>query len=139
MVALRFARRSYAAWNRRDAEALRAMYHPECVWEIEGLRDWPITGTYRGHEGLTRVLELWSDAWDDFQLTVDDVWVLPGARTFVAGTARMTGLSSGIHVNRRWWQIAEARDGLISKVENFDDEAAALEAAEAQAAGASRR
>ena len=41
----------------------------------------------------------------------------------------MAGLSSGIAVERKWWQLADNRDGLISYVENYDDEATARKAA----------
>jgi ketosteroid isomerase-like protein len=128
LLALRFARRSYATWNRRDLEAMRAMYHPQCVWGATHLNGWPISDTYYGHDGLARVLDDWADAWSDYRLEVIDVKVVPGPRTFVVGMARMSGLSSGIEVTRRWWQVAHQQDGLVSHVENYDDERQALEA-----------
>jgi len=55
VLAVRLTRRAYDAFNRGDLDALRAMYHPDSVWDMSRFTEWPMQETYRGYDGIDQV------------------------------------------------------------------------------------
>jgi len=66
------ARRAVAAINVRDADALVALCHPDVEW-------WPaltlrVGGIpYRGHDGIRRYIADLRDAWDEFDIEIQEL------------------------------------------------------------------
>jgi ketosteroid isomerase-like protein len=57
--------RVWEAWDRRDMEALFALYDPAIVWESH---TGPIElgGPYHGHEGVRHVFQEWLEPFETF-------------------------------------------------------------------------
>lgn len=118
--------RSYSAWSRGDAEALVAVYHPECVWDNSRV---PIDPkVHQGHDGLRRAVVEWFDSWDEFHVEIAEMSQLSAAAFLLVGRGRGRGKGSGVPVDLPpLHQIVTVRDELILSVVNYldADEAAA--------------
>jgi hypothetical protein len=89
-----------------------------------------LTGRGKGWEGFRRVRDDW-----------DEVLVIEGARleqieevgerVLTRVRMRNRGASSGAVVEQLYWQVYEFQGELVSRTENFNDEAAARAAASA--------
>lgn len=104
-------RSAYEAFNRRDAETLLAMMHPDVDWPntVEG-------GRVRGRDG---VREYWRKQW----LTIDPR-VEPLAfqdnkqgRTIVDVRQIVRDLNGNVIVDRMLQHVYSLRDGLIERME----------------------
>lgn len=113
---------SYDAFNRRDIDALLALYDSECEWDFSNFSGWPERQIYRGHKGLVEFFHVWLDPWDDFQLEITEVRDLPGDRAFAVGRGKGRGRASGVPVELPpIGQIVEYRDGRILRIVNYSD------------------
>ena len=115
----------FNAWNRGDYDAARDFFDPDV--EVEAALGADLDGTYRGHDGLARLMEFWG-AFGRFRSDIE--------RCFPAGDAvvtllhhHATGKRSGIDVDMRDWQVFTFRDGKIVRHGLFSTEGQALEAA----------
>ena len=124
----RLVARSYGAFNRNDVATLLALYHPDCVWDWSHFEGWPDDQVVRGAEGLRRAWSVFSEVWGDFRLEASDLTDL-GDRQMLTCHMSATGLSSGVDIERTWWQVGYSRGGLIALVANYSDHRQALEAA----------
>jgi ketosteroid isomerase-like protein len=86
-------------------------------------------GEYRGRDGFERWMADWSAAWSSFEMTVDDVIDAGNDRVVVLARMQATGRGSSVSVEREDALVYEVRDGLISRVDYFNDRGRALEAA----------
>jgi ketosteroid isomerase-like protein len=120
-------RKAYDAFNGRDFEAAAAMLHPEAEWHpYLGIVDGDL---YRGREAI---LELWRSLDDGFgeSLRIEPLEVVDcGDRVVAVVEGRATGSGSGAEVRQSWAQVFSFREGLVFRVQAFDDRAAAMEAA----------
>jgi ketosteroid isomerase-like protein len=121
-------RKSRAAWLRGDIDDAVATYAPNAVWDLTHFRDWPEL-LYIGPEGMRRFLTEWLDVWDDFEAGVEDFVSVADGRVLVLAWQRGKGRHSGLAMNMEWAQVITVRDGEITRLENYDDRAEALEAA----------
>jgi ketosteroid isomerase-like protein len=119
--------RSYGAFNRSDLNAVRALYHPECVWDWSSFEGWPDDPIAHGPEALRRGFLVFRDAWGDFRVDASDLRDF-GDSVMLTCHLRATGSGSGVGITRTWWQAGYIRDGLIARVENYTDRERALEA-----------
>jgi ketosteroid isomerase-like protein len=120
-------RAAYAAFNRRDFEAVREFLDPDLEWH-------PYLGVIEGsiYRGRDAVVKMWSDLDDSFggSLRVEPSELIDcGEQVVVVIQARATGSGSGAEVHQSWAQVATIRDGLICHVEPYPDRSSALEAA----------
>jgi uncharacterized protein len=120
-------RAAYAAFDRGDFEAVRALLHPDVEWQ-------PYLGVVEGsvHRGRDAIMKMWKSLQESFGGTFEvDVLELidRGERVVVVVDARARGSGSGAEVRQSWAQVATIRDGLIVHVEPYPDRDAALEAA----------
>jgi ketosteroid isomerase-like protein len=120
-------RRAYEALASGGTEAFLEYIHPE----FEGTTP-PHLGaepdTYRGHSGVWRYFDSFSEAMDDIRLTghtFHDV----GDHVVVEMTLEARGKTTRIDVGQRLFQVWEIRDGKAVKLENFATLDEALEAA----------
>jgi ketosteroid isomerase-like protein len=120
---------AYEAWSRRDIDALLEVVHPEGVAR-------PILGAnlgvsvYRGREGLREWFRDLHQEWDAFETTVTNI-DHRGGRTLCTIHIHARGRASGIVLDNEMFHLIEMRDGMIHRLEAFDDRAAAMEAFEA--------
>jgi ketosteroid isomerase-like protein len=113
----------YAAFDRRDLDAVLALMHDSI--EIEP-RFGALEGDYRGHEGLRR---WWSNllaSLPDYTAEVEEVRDL-GHMTLARIRGRGHGAVSNAPVVETWWQSSRWRDGRCIWWRNFATEAKALE------------
>ncbi len=109
----------------QTGELLWEVMHPDVIsvdWDV------PDADDRVGHEGLRKWLENWASAWDHFEMDpegyrdVDD-------KVVSLFTMRATGRDSGVYLERKDAILVFVEDGLITRLEYFNDQAKALEAA----------
>ncbi|HXF01175.1 MAG TPA: nuclear transport factor 2 family protein [Solirubrobacterales bacterium] len=108
-----------------DGKRLRERLHPEVVWRPP----FPTEEEFRGYDGITRALAVWSEAVEDWRITVVDLVDAGGG--WALGTLRIhtRGRESGAAVDQTLFTVFEVRDGQIVLIEDHLDRPEALEAA----------
>jgi ketosteroid isomerase-like protein len=98
--------------------------HPEIEWiaSEEGT-------TYRGREGVGQRLAGWLESFDDYRWEVQRIIDCGGDEVLVEATEAGRGAKSGAEVRTTEYELLTIRDGMIVRVREFYDEAAAFEAA----------
>jgi ketosteroid isomerase-like protein len=110
---------------RRPRIAVRAL---DVVWDITHFRSWP-ESAYEGHDGVMRFLTEWLDVWEDYEVGLDEIRLAPDGRVVALAWQRGKGKQSGLAMEIQWAQIATLREGKVTRIDNYDDQAEALEAA----------
>jgi ketosteroid isomerase-like protein len=123
-------RRVYDAVDRRDTEAVLALYDPDVEWDYSGGGWGKVLGSqvYHGHEGLRAWFREWHDAWEVFQ-NVDVELIDAGEDVVSIVTSRGRGKTSGADVEWRHGIVWSIRDGKVVHVVGFPTPQQALEAA----------
>ena len=119
--------RGYEAFNRGDIEASLEILHPEIEWHTY-IVPGPGGGTYHGHDG---VRELWADArriFGEFMNVPEQVFDA-GDRVVAFVRVEGVGRESGVAVTARIAHVYSFRDGMVSRVESFEDRDEALRVA----------
>jgi uncharacterized protein len=120
-------REGWDAWTRGDLSALLRYFDPNVVWDTSHFHDWP-ESTYHAIEGVERFLSEWSDVWDDYEIHVEDIRAAPDGRVVSLIVQRARGRSSGLAMEMKSAQVATLRDGKVTRIDNYEDRAEALEA-----------
>lgn len=108
----------YAAFARRDIDAVLEHLAPDCVLHLAGTAR--LTGRqdpYRGHEGMRRYFADVERVWEELILHAEDFRLIPGS---VIVIGHVTGRREGRPVKRAsvWtWQL---RDGKATTVRAAD-------------------
>lgn len=106
-----FLRSAYEAFNRRDAETLLAMMHPDVDWPnaVEG-------GRVIGRDG---VREYWRKQWNTIDPHVEPLAFQDDkqGRTIVDVRQVVRDLGGNILVDRLLQHVYSIRDGLIERME----------------------
>jgi ketosteroid isomerase-like protein len=98
--------------------------HPEVEWSA------PQDGaTYRGREGVRRRLEEWLESFDAYRYEPRRIVDCGGDEVLVEATEVARGASSGAEVRSTNFELLTIRNGLITRIREFYDEASALKAA----------
>ena len=82
---------------------------------------------YRGHAGVVRWLEDWSSAWAEFSMEPEE-FIDAGERVVAVVRMRAKGRSSGLVLDRQDAVVQEVRDGMIVRIDYYNNRAQALEA-----------
>jgi uncharacterized protein len=90
--------------------------------------DIPDAGTYRGHEGVAKWLADWGEAWSDFHLEAER-WIDAGEKVVFVFRLTATGRGSGVEVERRDAMVLTFRDGKTTRIDYYNNEPQALQAA----------
>ena len=96
-------RRAIEAANSRDLDALTSFYAPDAVWEIAGL------GTHDGTAEIRRFFEDWLDAYEEFEVKLEEILDLGNGVGICGGRAARPPVGSTGHVQLRyattsiWW------------------------------------
>jgi len=119
-------RRGFMAAAKEDWPNALGTLHPD----IEVLDyDIPDAGTYRGHSGFLAWLENWGAGWDEWR-TEDPEFRPAGDENVIALFHIVaTGGGSGIEVERDDAIVYRIRGRLIERLEYFNDQEKALQAA----------
>jgi ketosteroid isomerase-like protein len=120
---------AYEAWSRRDIDALLEVVHPEAEAR-------PILGAnigvsvYHGRDGLREWFRDLHQEWEAFETRVTHI-EYRGERAVCTIQIHARGRASGVVIDSELYHLLELRDGLIRRLEAFDDGAAAMKALEA--------
>ena len=119
-------RRHVEAWNRCDLMTLSAL------WRSDGEIDWsrargPLKGVYRGQRERET---FWNEFWSTFEVVQLDLsdFRHTGPYVLASNTAHMRG-RDGIEVTARNTSVYTLEDGLITRLQMFQERSEALEAA----------
>jgi ketosteroid isomerase-like protein len=113
-------RRSYTAFSRLDHEAVHAVWHPDCTWEMGPWSLFVPESVWRGHEGLSRFIEICRRDFQSFEASIvearsDDEVVL------VRGNVKVVMRTVPEPLESRFGQVITFRDGLLHGVVQTDD------------------
>jgi ketosteroid isomerase-like protein len=124
-------RRQFEAWNQGDFEGwLGKEAHPDIEYEAGILvgRAEGEQAVFRGHEELRHFFDEWHTQWR-MEFTVDEVEQV-GNWALITGTARLTGVQSGVTVEQEVGLIGEYEDSLLRRIRSFPSQELARAAAE---------
>ena len=103
-------------------------FAPDFVWDMSTFRNWPERQTYEGIEGARQFLAEWLEAWDDWELELEE---LRDADESVVAIVRQRGRSkaTGLLVDMHFGQVWQIRDGKNLRMRMYASPDEALEAA----------
>jgi ketosteroid isomerase-like protein len=119
-------RLAYEAWSSRDIEALLELVQPDAEAR-------PILGAnigssvYNGKEGLRAWFEDLHQEWETFETRVTGVEER-GGRALLTIQVHARGRASGVVIDGELYHLMTFRDGLISRMEAFQDRDSAVRA-----------
>lgn len=117
----------FAAIGRGDGEALLALVADDIEWIVPG-KDWPLAGAYRGHAGVTRLLETASRYLETS--TEPREFVAQGDRVLVVGVATGKVKATGKPFEDDWVFAITVRNSKLTSIREYvDTQALALAAA----------
>ena len=120
---------AYDAWSRRDIEDLLAVVHPDA--EARPILGANIgTSVYRGHDGLRQWFKDLHQEWETFETRVTRIDER-GDRALCTFAVHARGRASGVVIDGELYHLLDMRDGLILRLEAFQDRDAAMEALDA--------
>ncbi len=108
-------RRSFAAANRRDWEALMGFFARDAVWEVPELQAFDGRGAIRGF------IEDWLGAYQDVAIEAEDVADLGGGIGLVTGSLEGQLAHSTAHMRVRFGAVYEWADNLIVHIRSSAD------------------
>jgi ketosteroid isomerase-like protein len=121
-----FVRRRFGAALEGDWTSALDKLDPEV--EVHDF-DLPDAGVYLGHEGFRAWLESWSDGWESWRM--EDVEFRAAGEDGVIALFRVVarGRHTGIELERDDAIVYRLRGGKIARLDYFNDQRAALDAA----------
>ena len=99
--------------------------HPDFVWDVSRL-GWPDQQIYLGAEGANRFNAEWADAWDDWELELEDL-IDAGESVVAIVNQRGRSKATGIPVDMRFAQVWTFRDGQAIRMQMYANVEEALE------------
>jgi ketosteroid isomerase-like protein len=125
----RAAQQAVEAWNRRDLDALLIGYHPDC--QHHPAREFVEAGlwepSYRGREGIAKLMASWAEAGTDARLEPTEFIDLgPRVVLLYALTMRTSRLGDA-PLTRPYASVLTLEDGKILRIDEYCDHAEALE------------
>jgi ketosteroid isomerase-like protein len=101
-------------------------FAPDFVWDMSTFRGWPERRTYEGIDGARQFMSDWLEAWEDWQLEVEE---LHDAGDHVVAVLRQRGRSNaGLPVDMHFAQVWTFRDGAQARMRMYAGREEALEA-----------
>jgi ketosteroid isomerase-like protein len=121
-------RRGYEAFNRGDTSVIRELATPDVEWGATGA--FPgVDDTYRGPEAFQDWMEVIWSAWEEFEVTLDEVLHDGEDVLVVAELLRGRGRGSGVEVKMRVFSAYWFENGKLRRRAAFTEPNEALEAA----------
>src|SRR5436189_2062066 len=121
-------RASMSAYNSGDLDKALSFFDPQIEWRLPPDLALDIESVVRGRDGVREFWAMLDDTFGDFRLEIgsfDDA----GEKVLVTVRLLGYGKRSGAPVATEMHQVAELRDGRITRVDFFLNRAEALEAA----------
>ena len=115
-------RRGWEHW--RATGEVRA--HPDFVWDVTRL-GWPGRQIYDGAEGAREFLVEWADAWDGWELEVEE-YIDAGERVVAIINQWGRAKGTGVRVEMRFAQVWTFRNARAIRMEMYANPDEALEA-----------
>jgi ketosteroid isomerase-like protein len=118
------AREGMEAYNRGDFEVVLELFSPEV--EVYAPPTFMNAGRFHGHQGFMEWIAHWNEAWESFEIHVQDVE--PVGDRFVVLHAHQVGLGrgSGVPVEQNVFYAYDIRDGQCVELSVHPDRAAAM-------------
>jgi ketosteroid isomerase-like protein len=120
-------RQGFEAFNRGELETVVEFLHPDV--EIHASGDVGEPGTYHGRDGFVQWNRVWMDAWDEFQVELEDIEEVDEHNILVHVHQSGRGRGSGLEVSQRIIYLFTVRDGLASRLHLYGSREEALAAA----------
>ena len=118
-------RRSYAAWNEADLDAMLAILHPDFEYVTSGL--FPgLAPVYRGRDGYTDYWLEFRSTWESLRIEMDELREV-GEQVVTLFTFEGRG-RAGLEARRPFGHVWTFRDGLVVRLEAYGDWEETLEA-----------
>ena len=120
-------RRTFDVFAGGGIEAALPFFTPDVI--AYPFPEWVEESEYRGHNGLRRLIAVWTDNFDEFEFHPHEIREVDDRVLVLAETAgRIKG--SGVPIRQPLGQInSDFRDSMIGKIHNFLTWRQALEAA----------
>ncbi len=125
-------RRGYEAFNRGDTSVIREFAREVATPDVE----WGATGafpgvedTYRGPEAMPEWMDIIRSAWEEFEVSLDEVLHDGDDILVVAELLRGRGRGSGVEVEMRIFSAYWFEEGKLRRRAAFTERKEALEAA----------
>ena len=123
---MEIVRSAYAALAEQGVEAVLAFIDPEFeVTTPPSLASEP--DTYRGHEGVRRYFGSFGDAMEGVYFEGQE-FTSAGDKVLVDTKLHARGRTTGIETEQRAFLVWTLREGMVTSVETFAEQAQALEA-----------
>ena len=110
-------RTSFAAWNRGEHSLDPEWTHPEV--EIHSAAVGLSGIVYRGQEGLARWVADMEEAFDEWQLKLDELDEVTPGRLLGIGAIHLRGRGSGVNVDQPCAWLLDHVDGVLTRFEPF--------------------
>jgi ketosteroid isomerase-like protein len=120
--------RGYGRWI-ATGEFSPELVHPDFVWDMSTFRGWPERQTYVGLGGIADFLAVWVEAWDDWELEVEDYIDAGDAGVVTIVRQRGRSKATGIPVEMHFGQVWTIRDEQQIRMQMYASPAEALKAA----------
>jgi ketosteroid isomerase-like protein len=106
---------------------VRELHAPDVVWQLSDFAGWPEQPIYSGHDGVRRVLEVWSffGARLEFELQMADA---VGDRVVAAAVQRAHGARGGAPTETRFAAVMSVDGGMVTRIATYSDLGEALSA-----------
>jgi uncharacterized protein len=117
--------RMWAAWHGDDMSKWLEFFAVDAVWHTR--EDEPDAGSYRGHEGINRLMEFWTDNFDDLRVEPEE-FVDAGDQVVVTSVLHGKGRASGATVELPYTFICALNDGKIVEIREYVSKDEAMKA-----------
>ena len=114
------------AYARRDAEAIRTFSSTDSTYvppgELEALLTDRDFVALSGVEAGIRALEVWRDAWGDYEVVAREVFDFGDGRFLILWHLSISGAGSGVVLkNQEWAELFQWERGLVSSMQQWMD------------------
>jgi ketosteroid isomerase-like protein len=120
-------RQMITAFAEGDDERLVELFDPQIEYDVS--RTSPESRVAHGHEELAKVIEQWLATWDDHRLELVDLIDAGDERVVALMDERGKMKGSDTWVEHQVGVLFTLHDGRITRYEEYQDKAGALEAA----------
>lgn len=115
-------REMYAAFGRGDIAALLNDLADDVAWEEPGPHSLPVSGTFRGREGVAQFFEAVAATWE-FEEFEPREFIAQGDRVVALGFYRARSRATGRTMESHWAMAFRLRDGKLTHFREYTDTA----------------
>jgi ketosteroid isomerase-like protein len=116
----------HEAFGAGDRVEWRRHFHPNVEWDVTP-STMPAAKVYRGHDGVEEFFRDWLGTWDDYRQETLEI-IDAGDAVVVVFRQTGRGRSSGVEVDRLFYNVYELADGKVVRYRLFESREDALAA-----------